>query len=67
MDHWLTFTVGPLANQAEFPNAVAYLDKAVSTQKYLVGNKISAADYVVYGALNASGYWQVSNQYFHIF
>ena len=61
VDHWLTFSVGPLANQSEFGKAVSYLDSVVSdpaTGHFLVGKKISAADYVVFGALNASGYWK---------
>ena len=59
VDHWLTFTVGPLSKQHEFDNAVKYLDSMVQPGAYLVGNKLSAADYVIYGALNGSGYWKV--------
>ena len=59
VDHWLTFTLGPMACQGEFAEALGYLNSVLSgDKKYLVGDKISGADYAVFGALFAAGQWQ---------
>ena len=59
IDHWLTFTLGPLANHGEFKNALTYLDSVLAPVTFLVGESFSIADYVVFGTLYASGLWQV--------
>ena len=58
IDHWLTFTLGPLANHGEFKNALNYLESVLAPITFLVGETISIADYVVFGSLCASGFWQ---------
>ena len=59
VDHWLTFTLGPLACQGEFAEALSYLNSVLTAdKKYLVGDKVSGADYAVFGALFAAGQWQ---------
>jgi glutathione S-transferase len=59
VDHWLSFTVGPLASEAEFERSVAYLDSVLKPITVLVGEKLTIADYVVFGSLFTSGFWQV--------
>ena len=51
--------MGPLSCPTEFTNAVQYLDSYIGKErKFLVGNSISVADYVVVGALYTNGYWK---------
>ena len=60
IDHWLTFSIGPLGNHGEFKNALNYLDGVLAPITFLVGDSITIADHVVFGTLFASGFWQVS-------
>ena len=60
IDHWLTFSLGPLGCHGEFKNALDYLDDVLGPITFLVGDSITIADYVVFGTLFASGFWQVS-------
>ena len=57
VDHWLSFTLGPLAHHGEFRNALTYLDSVLAPITFLVGQDITIADYVLFGALYASPYW----------
>ena len=54
VDHWLSFSVGPLACSQDFNNAVAYLDRILGPVTYLVGEKLTAADFAVWGTLYSS-------------
>ena len=57
MDHWMTYTMGPLSCPKEFMSAVEYLDAYIGKdRKYLVGDNVSVADYVVVGSLLESVY-----------
>jgi glutathione S-transferase len=68
IDHWITFSGGPLACATAFGDAVAYLDSVLapdailkaSERAFLVGDAVSAADFAVYAALWLSPFWQVS-------
>ena len=60
IDHWLTFSLGPLGCHGEFKTALDYLDDVLGPITFLVGDSITIADYVVFGTLFASGFWQVS-------
>lgn len=51
VDHWLTFSIGPLAANGEFPNAVQYLNKVLGPRTFLVGRRLTIADLVVFSAL----------------
>ncbi|KAJ1523501.1 hypothetical protein ONE63_001353 [Megalurothrips usitatus] len=51
VDHWLSFSVGPLSCTSDFKDAVAYLDRVLGPVTYLVGGKLTAADFAVWGAL----------------
>ena len=64
IDHWLTFSLGPLGCHGEFKNALDYLDDVLGPITFLVGDSITIADYVVFGTLFASGFWQVSIMFF---
>lgn len=59
IDHWLTFTLGPMANHGEFRNALTYLDDVLKPLTFLAGSSVSIADYVVFGSLFSSAFWQV--------
>ena len=59
IDHWLTYTMGPLSCPSEFTNAIEYIDTFIGKdRKFLVGSMVSVADYVVVGALFVNGYWK---------
>ena len=60
VDHWLTFTMGPMACSAEFKKSLEYLESVVKPDKFLVGQELSGADCAVFGGLYVSGQWQVS-------
>lgn len=58
VDHWLTFSIGPLQCPAEMTDALRYLSDTCKANKFLVGEAVTAADYAIFGALYASGYWR---------
>lgn len=51
VDHWLTFSVGPLAANGEFPGAIQYLNKILGPLTFLVGKRLTVADLVLFSAL----------------
>lgn len=51
VDHWLTFSTGPLATNAEFSSAIQYLNKVLGPITFLVGRRLTIADLVVFSAL----------------
>ncbi|XP_069699060.1 bifunctional glutamate/proline--tRNA ligase [Periplaneta americana] len=60
IDHWLSFSIGPLVCVQEFEEAVLYLDKVLGPITYLVGNKLTIADFSVFGALFCSKHWNTA-------
>ncbi|CAG2056741.1 unnamed protein product [Timema podura] len=60
VDHWLTFSTGPLICIKEYSEALLYLDKMLGPVTYLVGNKLTLADFIVWGALYGSQQWNAS-------
>lgn len=57
MDHWLTFSIGPLVNNAEFTTAITYLNKVLAPLTFLVGKRITIADFIVFSALYINRNW----------
>jgi glutathione S-transferase len=51
IDHWLTFSFGPLLCAKEFQEAILYLNKILGPITYLVGSKLTIADFAVFGTL----------------
>ncbi|KAK3924680.1 Bifunctional glutamate/proline--tRNA ligase [Frankliniella fusca] len=51
VDHWLSFSTGPLVCKTDFKDAVAYIDRVLGPITYLVGDKLTAADFAVWGSL----------------
>lgn len=51
VDHWLTFSMGPLASKGEFLEAIQYLNKVLGPLTFLVGKRLTIADLVVFSAL----------------
>uniref|UniRef100_A0A646QDB6 Bifunctional glutamate/proline--tRNA ligase n=1 Tax=Hemiscolopendra marginata TaxID=943146 RepID=A0A646QDB6_9MYRI len=58
VDHWLTYSIGPMTASCEFSNVVAYLDKILAPVTYLVGTHVTLADLVIWGTLHSSNLWQ---------
>ncbi|XP_046992182.1 bifunctional glutamate/proline--tRNA ligase [Schistocerca americana] len=58
IDHWLTFSSGPLQCERDFQKAVLYLDNILAPSTYLVGNKVSLADFAVWGVLHGNPNWK---------
>lgn len=58
IDHWLTFSSGPLQCERDFQKAVLYLDNVLAPSTYLVGNKLSLADFAVWGVLHGNPQWK---------
>jgi len=62
VDHWLTFTMGPLNCSSELVKALPYLDTVLQPATWLVGDTVSIADYEVFGSLanNPTWLWMVT-------
>jgi len=57
VDHWLSFCLGPLSCTAELTKATGYLDSVLKPVTFLVGHKITIADYCVFGSLHQNPHW----------
>lgn len=51
VDSWLTFSIGPLIAQTEFASAIAYLNKALAPLTFLVGKRLTIADFITFSTL----------------
>jgi bifunctional glutamyl/prolyl-tRNA synthetase len=60
IDHWLTFSFGPLLCDKEFEEAILYLNKVLGPITYLVGSKLTIADFAIFGTLYYSKQWNSS-------
>lgn len=58
INHWLTLSLGPLSSKSEFSTALETLNKFLAPVTYLVGKKITIADFIVFGALYVSQQWK---------
>lgn len=57
INHWMTFCLGPLTSKNEFSNALEILNKSLAPVTYLVGKRITIADFVVFATLYQSSQW----------
>ena len=57
VDHWLTFTLGPLSCPGEIEKSLSYLDSVLQPATFLVGDSVTIADYEVYGKLANMPVW----------
>ena len=57
VDHWLTFSLGPLSCPAELARSVSYLDSVLQPATFLVGDTVTVADYEVFGRLAGCSAW----------
>jgi len=57
IDHWLTFSLGPLTCPSEIQGSVSYLDSVLQPATYLVGDNVTIADYEVFGRLSNTPGW----------
>lgn len=51
IDHWITFSIGPLSCNQDFQKAVLYLNKVLAPSTFLVGNSYTIADFAVFESL----------------
>lgn len=51
VDHWLTYSIGPLTNKQEFNSSMNYLNKVLGPITYLVAKRITIADFCVFASL----------------
>lgn len=51
IDHWLSFSIGPLGNSKLFLEVIRYIDAALEPVTFLVGTKLTIADLHVFAAL----------------
>lgn len=51
VDHWLSFSIGPLSCSQEFQDSVLYLDNLLGPVTFLVANKLTIADLAVWTTL----------------
>lgn len=51
IDHWLCYTLGPLAAKNEFSSALANINKILGPITYFVGNQITIADLAIFSCL----------------
>lgn len=59
INHWLTFALGPLSSKSEFSNSLETLNKFLAPVTYLVGKKITIADFIVFASLYVSQHWKL--------
>lgn len=51
VDHWLTYSIGQLCNKNEFPTSIEYLDRFLASRTYLVGKRLTIADFAIFACL----------------
>lgn len=51
VDHWITFSIGPLSCSKKLKNSIQYLNYSLSSSSYLVGCQLTIADFIVWGTL----------------
>lgn len=51
INHWITYSFGPLSSTDNFEEALNYLDRVLAPVTYLVGNQCTLADIVVWSKL----------------
>lgn len=52
VDHWLTYTLGPLKSKSDFICALQYLNRVLGPITYFVGKRITIADFIVFAELH---------------
>ena len=57
VDHWLTFSLGPLTCPGEREKSLSYLDSVLQPATFLVGDSVTIADCEVYGRLANMPAW----------
>ncbi|KAL3288091.1 hypothetical protein HHI36_002542 [Cryptolaemus montrouzieri] len=58
IDHWLCFTLVPLAAKNEFFSALANLNKILGPVTFLVSKQLTVADFAIFASLYANQQWQ---------
>lgn len=57
INHWITYSFGPLSSEDNFEEALNYLDRVLAPVTYLVGNQCTLADIVVWSKLFNLSKW----------
>ncbi|KAF5300527.1 hypothetical protein FQR65_LT09148 [Abscondita terminalis] len=58
VDHWLTYALGPISSKQDFMQGIQSLNSVLGPLTYLVGKRLTIADFVVFAALYANKQWQ---------
>ncbi|KAG5868157.1 hypothetical protein JTB14_017350 [Gonioctena quinquepunctata] len=58
VDHWLTIALGPLNSKSEFISSLDLLNKALGPVTYLVGKRLTIADFAVFCELYVNKQWK---------
>lgn len=58
VDSWLTYAQGPLLSKSDFTGGLEYLNKSLAAVTYLVGKRLTIADFAVFASLYANKQWQ---------
>lgn len=53
IDHWLSFSIGPITCSQKFNECLQYLDYILGPVTYLVGNQVTIADFTIWGTLHS--------------
>lgn len=57
VDHWISFSLGPLSCDKKFTESLTYLDTTLASSTYLVGNNLTAADLAVWSKIVSNKKW----------
>ncbi|KAK4884370.1 hypothetical protein RN001_000641 [Aquatica leii] len=58
VDHWLSVALGPLSSKQDFIQGIQSLNNILSFVTYLVGKRLTIADFIVFAALYINKQWQ---------
>lgn len=53
VEHWISFSIGPLSCTQKFTQSMEYLDSVLYSNNYLVGSQLTIADLIVWGVLQS--------------
>ncbi|XP_046740941.1 bifunctional glutamate/proline--tRNA ligase [Diprion similis] len=63
VDHWLSFSIGPLKCSQSVEEALAYLERSLTPKTWLASKRFTIADISVFAALYSQSRWQESEKY----
>lgn len=67
VDHWLTYSIGPLSSKNDFASTVDYLNAALGPVTYLAAKRLTLADFTVFAALYGTILTLIAFQFLMVF